>query len=62
MKKCPNCGACQKCGHVPAPWTPWWGVVPPYRMPYATPSYPQPTTTSNPYKTFITNTTGGLYQ
>lgn len=41
-KKCPNCGACQECGHAPnrGAWVtpiypgtnpyPYWSVIPPY--------------------------------
>lgn len=32
MKKCPNCGACQECGHAPIPWNPY--PVYPWQQPY----------------------------
>lgn len=32
MDRCPNCGACKECGHVPAPY-PWF-------QPYYVPVHP----------------------
>lgn len=65
-KKCPNCGACQECGHAPNtnPWTQPYGpyYVPNTAAPTFYPAY-GPYWSVSPYNgtTFtVTNTNGAV--
>lgn len=59
-KRCPNCGACQECGHrpMPQPIYPQWPPMHPWHPPTTVPFYP--TTTPFPQTTWIGNSTNAI--